>query len=114
MKCSRADIDEVQQCRGSAVGQMKSSSAQARQRRNRLQIKKDRMDCTGTGERGLPLGTRGAAVYARDKVVLLRCLLLNPLSLVRYHDFGKLLECIFTRGALACSMIFGGLRGCSA
>ena len=36
MKCSRADIDEVQQCRGSAIGQMKSSSAQARQRRNRL------------------------------------------------------------------------------
>ena len=32
----------------------------------------------GEGERGLPLGTRGAAVYAIDKVVLLGCLPLNP------------------------------------
>ena len=92
MKCSKAE--EVQWGRGRAA-ELKQDSA-------------------GTGERGLPLGTRGAAVYARDKVVLLRCLLLNPRSLVRYHDFGKLLECIFTRGALACSMILGGLRGCSA
>ena len=69
---------------------------------------------TGTGERGLPLGTRGAAVYARDKVVLLGCLPLNPPSFVRYHDFGKLLELFSKRGALACSMILGGLRGCSA
>ena len=30
---------------------------------------------SGSSERGLPLGTRGAAVYARDKVVLLGCLL---------------------------------------
>ena len=80
----------------------------------RRERKISEQDSIGTGERGLPLGTRGAAVYARDKVVLLRCLLLNPLSLVRYHDFGKLLERIFTRGALACSIILGGLRGCSA
>ena len=54
-------------------------------------------DSTGTGERGLPLGTRGAAVFARDKVVLLGCLPLSPPSLVRQR-----------------SMILGGLRGCSA
>ena len=36
----------------------------------------------GTGERGLPLGTRAAAVYARDKVALLGCLPLNPPSFV--------------------------------
>ena len=58
---------------------------------------------TGTGERGLPLGTRGAAIYARDKVVLLGCLPLNPPSFVRYHEFGKLLEPVSKRGALACS-----------
>ena len=33
------------------------------------------MDCTETGERGLPLGTKGAAIFARDKVVLLGCCL---------------------------------------
>ena len=35
MKCSSSDVDEVQQGRGSAVGQRKISSAQARQSRNR-------------------------------------------------------------------------------
>ena len=38
---------------------------------------------TGTGKQGLPLGRRGAAVYARDKVVLLGCLRLDPPSFVR-------------------------------
>ena len=95
---------------------MKSSSAQARQSRNRRAraALRDKQGRAGNGERGLPLGTRGAAVYARDKVVLLGCLPLNPPSFVRYHDFGKLLELFSKRGALACSMILGGLRGCSA
>ena len=38
---------------------------------------------TGTGEQGLPLATRGAAFFARAKMVLLRCLPLSPTFLVR-------------------------------
>ena len=49
----------------------------------RRERKISEQDSIGTGERGLPLGTRGAAVYARDKVVLLGCLRLDPPSFFR-------------------------------
>ena len=108
MKRSRAD--EV-----TAAAHMKmqrSNAEEVQEGRGRPAVLKQ--DSAGTSERGLPLGTRGAAIYARDKVVLLGCLPLNPPSFVRYHDFSKLLELFSKRGALACSMILGGLRGCSA